>query len=68
MINNMSDSDWWFYNIIMWFLLIAEELSVGRLNSPVEDSPFVLSPHIPDCVIFLGEALFELHKAVFFCV
>ena len=27
----------------MWFLRIAEELSVG-LNSPVEDSPFALSP------------------------
>ena len=33
---------------LMWFLRIAEELSVGRKN-PVEDSPFVLSPHIPDC-------------------
>ena len=32
-------------------------LSVG-LNSPVEDSPFVLSPHIPDSVILLSEALF----------
>ena len=41
----------------MWFLGIAEELSID-LNSPVEDSPFVLSPHIPDCVILLSEALF----------
>ena len=30
----------------------AEELSVS-LNNPVED-PFVLSPHIPDCVILKG--------------
>ena len=42
--------------IIMWFLGIAEELSVG-FNSPVEDSPFVLSPRIPDCVILLSTFL-----------
>ena len=42
----------------MWFLRIEEALSVG-LNSPVEDSPFVLSPHVPDCVILVSdEALF----------
>ena len=31
----------------MWFLQVAEELSVG-INSPVEDSPFlffIISPH-----------------------
>ena len=49
--------------IIMWFLGIAEELSVG-FNSPVEDSPFVLSPRIPDCVILLST--FLRLRAVFF--
>ena len=49
----------------MWFLRIAEELSVD-LNSPVEDSRFELSPDIPDCVILPGEALFLRLKAVFF--
>ena len=49
----------------MWFLRIAEELSVG-LNSPVEDSPFILSPHIPDSVILLSEPLFLRVKIVFF--
>ena len=44
---------------------MAEELSVG-LNSPVEDSPFLLSPHIADCVILLSEALFLRLKAVFY--
>ena len=39
-------------------------LSVG-LNSPVEDSPFVLSPHIPDCVM-LREALFCDSRPFFF--
>ena len=48
----------------MWFLQIAEELSVG-LNSPIENSPFVLSAHIPDCVILLSEALFLRLKDVF---
>ena len=48
----------------MLFLLIAEEISVG-LNSPVEDSPFVLSPHIPDSVILLSDAVFLRLKAVF---
>ena len=42
----------------------SEELSVG-LNSPVEDSPIVLSPHIPDSVILLSEAVFLRLKAVF---
>ena len=36
------------------------------LNSLVEDSPFVLSLHIPDYVIFLSEAIFSRLKAVFF--
>ena len=60
----------------MWLLRIAEELSVG-LNSPVEDSPFVLSPHIPDSpelflrlevsfgtTIATGQALVDLRLAV----
>ena len=46
------------------FLRTAEELSVG-LNSPVEDSPFVLSPHIPDSVILLSEAGFLRLEAIF---
>ena len=37
----------------MWFVPIAEELSVG-LKTSVEGSPFVLSPHIPDCVSLLS--------------
>ena len=41
----------------MWFVPIAEELSVG-LKSSVEDSPFVLFPHIPERVILLNEAFF----------
>ena len=42
----------------MWFLRIAEELSVS-LNSLVEDSPLVSSPyHNPDCVILLNKAFF----------
>ena len=32
--------------LFVWFLRIAEELSVC-LKSPVDDSPFLLSPHIP---------------------
>ena len=47
----------------MWLLRIAEELSIG-LNSAVEDSPFVLSSHNPDCVILLSKAFFLL-KAIF---
>ena len=43
--------------IIIWFLRIAEELPLC-LNITVEDSPCVLSHHIPDCVILLSEALF----------
>ena len=41
----------------MWFLRIAEEPSLG-LNIPVEDSSFVLSPCIPDCLTLLSEALY----------
>ena len=48
----------------MWFLRVAEEQSRG-LNSPAEDSPFVLSLHIPDSVILLNEALFLRLKAYF---
>ena len=51
--------------ILMWFLPIAEELSAS-LNCPVEDSLFVLSPHIPDCVILLNEALFFASQGRFF--
>ena len=49
----------------MWFLRIAEELSVS-LNSLVEDSPLVSYPHHnPDCVILLNKAFFLRLKAVF---
>ena len=48
----------------MWFLRIAEELSVG-LNSPVEEGPFVLSPHIPERVILLSEAPFFANQRRF---
>ena len=49
----------------LFFLLrTAEDLSIG-LNSPVEDSQFVLSPHIQGFVILLSEALFLRLKAVF---
>ena len=34
------------------------------LNNPVEDSTFLLSLHIPDCVILLSEALFLRLNAV----
>ena len=49
----------------MWFVPIAEELSVG-LKSSVEDSPFLLSPHIPECVILFSEAHFCNSKPFFF--
>ena len=39
----------------MWFLRIAEEASVG-LDSPVDDSLFLLYPQIPDCAILLSES------------
>ena len=42
----------------MWFLRIAEELSEG-LNIPVEESQFVLSPHILDC--------YFVERRSFFC-
>ena len=48
----------------MWFLRIKEELSVG-LNSHVENSSFVLSLHIPDCVTLVSEALVLLLKTGF---
>ena len=50
----------------MSFLRTAEELSVG-LNSPVEDSPFLLSPTFQtvDCVILLSEALFATQGSFF---
>ena len=35
------------------------------LNSPVEDSPFVLSPHIPDSVILLSETVFATQGRFF---
>ena len=41
----------------MWFIQIAEGLSVG-INSRVEDSSFVLSPYNLDCDLMLSEALF----------
>ena len=47
----------------MPFLRIAEALSVG-LSSYIDDSPFLLSPNILDCVILLTESFFWL-KAVF---
>ena len=54
--------------IIMWFLRTAEELSVG-LKSPVEDSPFLLSPHIPDCrLCYFAERSFFCDSRQFFCV
>ena len=52
-------------NPIMCFLRLAEELSVV-LNSPVETSPFLLSPHIPDRDILLGEAFFVVQRRFFF--
>ena len=50
--------------IKIWFMRIAEELSVG-FNSPIDDSPFVLSPHIPDCVILLSEVFLATQGCLF---
>ena len=50
---------------LMWFLRIAEELSKS-LKNPAEDSPFVLCPHIPDCVILMSQALFFATQGRFF--
>ena len=43
--------------MLLFSLQFAKELLVG-LNSSVEDSLFVFSPHIPHCDNWLSEALF----------